>query len=156
MSGREVGRRNAAVDGIWRDARSLEERAILKALAVPVTAVPPAGLHPDEALLSACAAYDAAERQYLSFFHGPEFIVDDDEREVAMEPTNAERDRLVKLVCGCRATTLEGYLARIRVVMLEDLELDPAEDARSQYFNESLLGALLRDLAEHAGVRRPA
>jgi hypothetical protein len=38
--------------------------------------------------------------------------------------------------------------------MLEDLELDPAEDAQSEYHNISLLGELIRDLAEQAGVRR--
>ena len=71
-----------------------------------------------------------------------------------MEPLNEERSRLVKIICNLRATTLEGHLARARVVMLEDLELNPAEDARSQFLNVSLLGALLRDLAEQAGVRR--
>jgi hypothetical protein len=137
-------------------AQSLEELAILKALAVPVTPVPAPGTHPDAELMAACAAYDAAERRFLSFYHGPDFIENDDEREVAMEPINAERQRLVTLICGLRATTLEGHLARIRVVMLEDLDLDPAEDAQSRYHNENLRGALLRDLAEHAGVRRPA
>ena len=106
-------------------------------------------------MLTACAAFDAIERRYHTFFHGPAAIGDDDERDEALEPFEEERERAVQLVCSLHATTLEGYLARIRVVMLEDLELDPAEDAQSPYYNVSLLGALLRDLAEHAGARRP-
>ena len=126
-----------------------------KTLAVSVTPVPPPGTHPDRDLLAACAALDAAEREHHTFFYGPDRIDDDDARNVALEPVEAERDRLVREVCKLRATTLEGYLARVRVLMLEDLELDPAEDARSRYLNVSLLGALIRDLAEHAGARRP-
>jgi hypothetical protein len=132
-----------------------EAIAIAKALAIPVTPVPDTGTHPDAELMAACAAFDAAEREYLSFFHGPDYIEDDNEREIALAPNEAERTRLARRVCGLRATTLDGHLARIRVVMLEDLELDPAEDARSPFFNISLLGALLRDLADHAGARRP-
>jgi hypothetical protein len=137
-----------------RPPLSREELAIAKALGVPVTPVPRPGSHPDAELMAACAAFDAAEREYLNFFHGPDYIEDDDEREEAMEPCNEERSRLVELICSLRATTLEGHLARARVVMLEDLELDPAEDAQSEYHNISLLGALIRDLAEQAGVRR--
>ena len=132
-----------------------ETPAMAKALAIPVTPVPLPGTHPDTALMAACAALDAAERQYLGFHHGPNAIEDDDERDEALRPNEVERRRLVRLVCDLRATTLEGHRARVRVVMLEDLELDPAEDAQSQYFNVSLLGALIRDLAEHAGARRP-
>jgi hypothetical protein len=40
--------------------------------------------------------------------------------------------------------------------MLEDLELDPAAMAEEPFFNTSLLGALIRDLAEHARARRTA
>jgi hypothetical protein len=54
-----------------------------------------------------------------------------------------------------KATTLEGYLARVRVIMLENLELDPAFDAQSRFFSEAFIGALLRDVVEQAGVRRP-
>jgi hypothetical protein len=132
-----------------------EAIAHAKVLAIPVTPVPFPGTHPDAELMAACAAFDAAEREYLSFFHGPDYIEDDDEREVALDPNGAERTRLVRRICRLRATTVEGHFARIRVVMLEDLELDPAEDAQSPFFNISLLGALLRDLADHAGARRP-
>jgi hypothetical protein len=132
-----------------------EPPAITKALAIPVTPVPLPGTHPDAELMAACAAFDGAEREYLGFHQGPNAIEDDDERDEALKPNEAERRRLVRLVCGLRASTLEGHLARVRVVMLEDLELDPAEDAQSQFFNVSLLGALIRDLAEQAGARRP-
>ena len=136
-------------------AANREALFFAKTFAIAVTPVPPPGTHPDEELLAACAAFDVIERRYHTFFHGPAAIGDDDERDKALEPVEAERDRLVREVCKLRATTLEGHLARVRVVMLEDLELDPAEDAQSQYFNISLLGALIRDLAEHAGARRP-
>ena len=132
-----------------------ETPAMAKALAIPVTPVPLPGTHPDAELMAACAALDAVEREHLGYHCGPNAIEDDDERDEALRPNVAERRRLVRLICDLRAKTLEGHLARVRVVMLEDLELDPAEDAQSQYFNVSLLGALIRDLAEHAGARRP-
>ena len=128
---------------------------VAKALAVPITPVPLPGTHPDAELMAACAAFDAAEREFLGFHYGPNAIEDDEERDVALRPNEAERRRLVRLVCDLRATTLQGHLARVRVVMLEDLELDPAEEAQSPYFNVSLLAALIRDLADHAGARRP-
>jgi hypothetical protein len=77
-----------------RPPLSREELAIAKALGVPVTPVPRPGSHPDAELMAACAAFDAAEREYLNFFHGPDYIEDDDEREEAMEPCNEERSRL--------------------------------------------------------------
>jgi hypothetical protein len=130
-------------------------KALAKAMAIPVTPVPPLGTHPDTELMAACAAFDGVERRLLSFFYGTGAIEDDDEQREALLPIEEERDRIVRLICSLRATTLEGHLARARVVMLEDLDLNPAEDAESSYLNVSLLGALLRDLAEHAGARRP-
>ena len=127
-----------------------------KALAIPVTPVPAPGTHPDAELLAACAALDAVERRRHTFFYGPDAIKDDEERDQALAPVEAERRGLVKVICSLHATALEGHLARARVVMLQDLELDPAEDAQSHYLNVSLLGALIRDLAVHAGARRPA
>jgi hypothetical protein len=132
-----------------------EAIAAAKVLAIPVTPVPLPGTRPYAELVAACAAFGAAERTYLGFFHGPDCIEDDDKLGVALAPNEAEPTRPVRRICGLRATSLESHLARIRVVMLEDLEWDPTEDARSQYINISLLGALLRDVAEHAGARRP-
>jgi len=129
---------------------------LAKILAIPITPVPELGTHPDDALMAACAAFDNAEREYVGFHYGPDAIEDDDERQEAIEPNEQKRRDLVQLICSLRATTLDGHLARARVVMLEDLDLNPAEDAESEYFNVSLLGALLRDLAAHAGARRPA
>ena len=133
-----------------------EAVAIAKALAIPITPVPAPGTHPDAELMAACAAFDAAEREHLGLFYGPNAIEDEDERDRALDPIEEERDRLARVVCSLRATTLDGHLARIRCVMLEDMDLDPAEDARSSFLSESLVGALIRDLAEHAGARRPA
>ena len=111
-------------------AANREALFFAKTFAIAVTPVPPPGTHPDEELLAAYAAFDAIERRYHTFFHGPAAIGDDDERDEALEPFEEERERAVRLVCSLRATTLEGYLARMRVVMLEDLEVDTAEDAQ--------------------------
>ena len=89
-----------------------EAAVVAKTLAIPVTPVPQPGMHPDAQLMAACAALDAAERQYHRFYYGPNAIEDDDERDEALQPNEAERRRLVRLVCSLRATTLEGHLAR--------------------------------------------
>jgi hypothetical protein len=134
-------------------SEAAEQRAFARALAVPVTPVPAPGTHPDSELMAACAAFDAAERRYIGLFHPPT-APEDDKLDEATERSVEERRRLVRHICRLRATTLDGHLARARVVMLEDLELDPAAMAEEPYFNTSLLGALIRDLAEHAGARR--
>ena len=52
------------------------------------------------------------------------------------------------------ATTLEGLLARTRTMMLHAPDFSPDEMANSNFINVFLLGMVLRDLAEQAGVPR--
>jgi len=108
---------------------------------------------PDAELLAACAAFDALERQYVALYDGPDAIEDDDECEAAARPIRLKQKPLLDKLTNLRATTLEGHLARIRSLVLEDQQLDIEELATSSYINQRLLGMVLRDLAEQAQAR---
>jgi hypothetical protein len=82
---------------------------------------------PDAELIAACAAFDALERQRSNVFHGPEAITDEAPRLTLFAFIQEMQEPILNRVCSLRATTLEGYFARARTVLLEDLELHPAE-----------------------------
>jgi hypothetical protein len=67
-------------------------------------------------------------------------------------PNEEMQAPILDRLCTLRATTLEGYFARARTVLLEDLELHPAEMVELGSTNERLLGALLRDLTERSTI----
>ena len=89
-----------------------ENLAMAKVWSIPVAPVPLPDMHPDAALMAACAALDAAEREHLGYHHGPNAMEDDDERDEAMRPNEAERRRLVRLACCSR--TLNSIRLRTR------------------------------------------
>jgi hypothetical protein len=107
---------------------------------------------PDAELIAACAEFDALERQRAGVFHGPDAIADETARITLFAFIQEMQEPILDRVYSLRATTLEGYFARARTVLLEDLELHPAEMVASGSTNERLLGALLRDLTEQNGM----
>src|SRR5205085_2014995 len=121
------------------------------AVAAPVPAL---AAGPDAELIALCAQFDTGERQYLAIY---EQVADDDAADRAAAPIRAAQRLLLNRICAIRATTLEGFRARIRTVMLEDQELDPTAEAETGewYFNVRLMAVLLRDLAFDAGALRP-
>ena len=124
-------------------------------LALPGVAAP-AGASPgtDADLIAACAEFNVLERQFLALFDGPGRIEDDDEREEPVARIHEAQKPILDRIVRLRATTMNGFLARIRTIMLEDLDLNPNKMAASQFMNEQLLGAFLRDFADLAGVAR--
>jgi arginase family enzyme len=109
-------------------------------------------VRPDAELIAACAEFDALESQRAGVLHGPDAIVDEAARNKLFAFIQEMQKPTLDRVCSLRATTLEGYFARARTVLLEDLELHPAEMVESGSTNERLLGALLRDLVEQGTV----
>jgi hypothetical protein len=114
--------------------------------------------NPDAELIRLCEESIELERQFDTFFDGPNDIEDDDEREKHTGPIKEMQRGLAKQMGEMRATTLEGYLARIRVIAANGTVLpdEPETLVQSPFLNECLLGFLLRDLAEQAGTRRPS
>jgi hypothetical protein len=109
---------------------------------------------PDQELLTALAEFDVLEWQYMGCFDGPTAIADDKEQEAASDLILERQLPILEKICNTRAKTMDGILARVRTILFEDQDLDPVEMAAAGSYNERLLGALLRDLAEQAGTGR--
>jgi hypothetical protein len=109
--------------------------------------------HPDADLISLSRQYCDLERKSNDLFDGPNAVLDDDECEALNRPIKEAQKLLLGPMREQKATTLDGHLARIRAVVATGSILpdDPENMAQSNYFNEALLGMLLRDLAEQAG-----
>lgn len=108
--------------------------------------------HPDAELLAACEAFDALERRMHGLFEGPTMIRDDDERINAIQGIEAEQEPYLDLILAGRAHTMDGILAKVRTVLLEDLEILSPNIDESGYVNMRLMFTLMRDLAELAGA----
>lgn len=107
---------------------------------------------PDGELIDVCQAFDTLERSYQD--HGNAIGSDDLCDELASQ-TQADQSPLLDRACALRATTIDGVLARARTLFLYDATVRPERLLASDYVNERLLGALLRDLAEWAERRSP-
>lgn len=115
----------------------------------------PAGSDADAELIRVCGEYHALQRQYSALCDGPDRIHDDDQCELAVRPLRHAMGQLLPQLRSLRATTLEGFHARAKVLMKDnfvDQEIDPLRDAESEYHNVCLMAVLLRDLATSAGV----
>ena len=106
------------------------------------------GPGPDAALLAALGEFDAIEHYYVSLYEGgSRYIEDEDKRDAVVRPLSEAQRQMLDQVCGIKARTLEGILARARTIVLQDGEFDPAVDAMTEgYTNGRLMAALLRDL----------
>ena len=105
--------------------------------------------HPDAALLAALSEFDAIEHHFLSLYdrRHSRYIEDDDDRDAVVVSLNEAQQPSLERVCSLPARTLEGILARVRTIVLQDAELNPAVDAVTEgYANDRLMAALLRDL----------
>ena len=108
---------------------------------------------PDAELLEACAAFDALERAYIASFDGlPEIEgpAMDAHREESAAIWDAQKP-LVAMMVASQPKTLAGHAARARSLALWEDD-NPSGDVGSEFVNERLLGAILRDLAEVAGT----
>ena len=103
--------------------------------------------NPDGELIGVCHAFDTLERGFQD--HGNAIGSGDLCDELASQ-TQAAQSPLLERACMLRATTIDGVLARVRTLFLYDATVRPERLLASDYANERLLGALLRDLAEWA------
>lgn len=89
------------------------------------------GAHPDAELIALCAAFDDLERRYRASFDrdSSAYVEDDDERDRVNDLIREAQDPLEERICAIRATTLDGWRARVRSILLWDAEADPAEDS---------------------------
>ena len=106
----------------------------------------------DDQLIAACLAFDALERcvDALNDPADPAFIEDDDVRDRATAPIEAEQVPLMERICALKAATLQGKRARARSFLLWHKAIDPAVDAVAPHrsWTDRLVAAVLRDLSE--------
>ena len=119
-------------------------RAALGALPVLVASTALAGRHPDAELIGLCSQYNVLTRRIVALYEGPNAIVDDDERDEAIDPISDDQHDLLLRIGPIRATTMAGLLARIEMLVLENPQMlrEPDPD---DYRESQMLGALLRD-----------
>lgn len=120
--------------------------------AVDATPGPDAPADLDAQLIAACLAFDALERCVDAFNDpaDPAYIENDDVRDRAAVPIEAEQAPLMERICLLRATTPQGKRARARSFLLWHKAIDPAVDAAAPHrpWNDRLVAAMLRDLSE--------
>ncbi len=104
----------------------------------------PVAASPDAELLELCAAIDALQVQVDALYTGATRIEDDNTRDDVLAPITAEQIPMIERMCELRPATLQGHLVRARTYWGWDK--DPPH-ADSPYCNESMQGAILRDLA---------
>ena len=104
----------------------------------------PVAASPDAELIELCAAIDALQVQADALYVGPGRIADEDARMEALAPIADAQHPMIERMCELRPATLQGHLVRARTYWRWDK--DPPE-WDSDYFNEAMQGAILRDLA---------
>ena len=111
----------------------------------------PEAASPDAELIRLCAECDALQGQVDAIWadrmtHLPtaEQIAIEGIRDAAQQPLLDQMDLLLDRICELRPATLQGHLVRARTYVRWDK--DPPE-RDSEHRNESLQGAVLRDLA---------
>lgn len=128
---------------------ALTRRGVLRLGAVaPLAAMVPVGtIHPDAALLAACAEVCALQDRIDAVWADPALAGHPDREDLidaAVAPIEAEQEAPLALVCSLRATTLAGHQARVRALLAWDKDALTTDEP---YWNEAMVGALLRDLA---------
>ncbi len=130
-------------------------RAALGLFGAALLAPAPAAGHPDAELLRFCAEFLSLETLVeAANSDGPSGIEDDDERAQVLAPVHARQGEILDQIVPIRATTVQGVKAR--AVMFATWGGDILRDwARSEYFDDRMLLALVRDVAalsDPAGV----
>lgn len=110
----------------------------------------PAG--PDVHLIADCITLDALERRVdaINDPTDPDYIDDDDVRDCATAPIEAEQAPLMERICTSKAVTRAGHRARVHSLLLRHKAIDPAVDAVAPHrsWDDRLIAATLRDLSD--------
>lgn len=105
-------------------------------------------------LIAACLAFESLERRIDAFNDpaSPAYIEDDNVRDRATAPIEAEQAPLMERICVLRAATPEAARVRARSYLLWHKAINPAVDAAAPHrsWNDRLIAAMLRDLSEQA------
>ena len=112
--------------------------------------------NPDAELLALSARYDELERKFIGLFgDGPDTFEAEAERDLQIDKIRVVQEPILDRMMELRAHTLEGVMARVRTMFLEDMQVAQRMHlhlAESTFVNERLHAVLMRDLAAHAGV----
>ena len=108
----------------------------------------------DAQLIDACLAFDTLEKRVDAFNdpNDPAYIENDDDRDAAIAPIEAEQAPLMERICVLNAMTLDGARARIHSFLLWNKAINPIVDAAApnRPWNERMIAAALRDLERSA------
>ena len=140
-------------------AAPLGRRSLLAAAALsPVAGSVRAAGAPaaDGRLIALHAEFDRLQRQLHILFAGPEpeTVEADDAFEAQAMAICDQQALILDELTTLHAISFAGLAARMRTLTLEGLHLDPAEMIASEYFNQRLLGLMLRDLVALADTGR--
>ncbi len=119
-----------------RSLRGLLGSAAALLVTAPTAPVHP---HPDAELLAACAAFDKRVRACFDICR-----LRDGTGDAELDRLSDAEDPLVKRMCELRAITKEGTAARARSLVLW---APWVIDEESSYTDQTLLRAIIRDLA---------
>ncbi|GAB6969247.1 hypothetical protein JCM25156A_32880 [Komagataeibacter kakiaceti JCM 25156] len=101
----------------------------------------------DAELIRLCLEFDALHVEWLSYFSGDDSCRDDETKtDKCLSAINARMLAAMNQICATKATTLTGLLSRVRT--LAKWEEDTLAYSNSEFWNERLLGAILRDALE--------
>ena len=103
----------------------------------------------DDALIDACQAFIAWEERVLALYTGATRIEDDDEREAALVPLEAQQRPLVDLIVATPAVTPEGARAKAAALVAWAPDYMKPESGCWDY---RLLASLLADLTGRAAA----
>lgn len=109
--------------------------------------------HPDAELIRSCREFGNLEIEFLEIFEGSNRIEDDVERNMQARRITVAQTPLLARMKELHATTLEGFLARVRNVGIENPEFIKGmlhSDVVSDEINQQNLACLLRDMMQMA------
>lgn len=105
-----------------------------------------AAADPDVGLLTVAAAFCVLERRMRELIEGPNSVLDDNARELLLEPLRDQQASYVDLLCRQHARSLAGHRARAAAFALwDDGELNDLANANG-FPADRLLAAMVRDL----------
>ena len=103
----------------------------------------------DDALIDACQAFIAWEERSRALYAGPTRIEDDDERDLALVPIEAQQEPLFNRICATPAVTPEGARAKAAALVAWAPDYLTPE---SGCWDDRLMASLLADLTGRASA----
>lgn len=105
----------------------------------------------DRRILELAAEFERLERQRLGLFDGPHSIVDDDARNEAIEPLDAQQAALVDQIATLRASSVDALGAVGAALKLWDGDQFPDPSDSGECVNHRLAAWIALNAAAMAG-----